>query len=66
MATKLWEQEIDKTVDWGGDNSTGGAPVSGQYVQKFLKEPLSFLHTLLCIFFLKLIYLFYLKILYHS
>ena len=41
MATKLWEQEIDKTVDWGGDNSTGGAPVSGQYVQKFLKDTLA-------------------------
>ena len=27
MATILWEHEIDKTVDWGGDISTGGAPV---------------------------------------
>lgn len=41
MATQLWEQEIDKTVDWGGDSSTGGAAVSGQYVQKFIKDTLA-------------------------
>jgi hypothetical protein len=41
MAEKLWEQEIDKTVDWGGDNSTGGAAVSGQFVQKFIKDTLA-------------------------
>lgn len=41
MATQLWNQEIDKTVDWGGDNSTGGAAVSGQYVQKFIKDTLA-------------------------
>lgn len=48
MATTLWEQEIDKSVDWGGDSSTGGAAVSGQYVQKFIKDTLAkkfgFLH----------------------
>lgn len=38
MATQLWNQEIDKTVDWGGDTSTGGAAVSGQFVQKFIKD----------------------------
>lgn len=41
MATVLWEHEIDKTVDWGGDLSTGGAPVSGKYVQQFIKDTLS-------------------------
>ena len=41
MATILWEHEIDKTVDWGGDISTGGAPVSGKYVQKFIKDTLN-------------------------
>ena len=41
MATILWEHEIDKTVDWGGDISTGGAPVSGKYVQQFIKDTLA-------------------------
>jgi hypothetical protein len=41
MAQQLWEQEIDKTVDWGGDSSTGGAAVSGQFVQKFIKDTLA-------------------------
>lgn len=41
MATQLWNQEIDKTVDWGGDTSTGGAAVSGQFVQKFIKDTLA-------------------------
>ena len=41
MATILWEHEIDKTVDWGGDISTGGAPVSGKYVQQFIKDSLA-------------------------
>ena len=40
MATKLWEQDIDKTVDWG--NADGlGTPVSGKYVQKFIKDSLA-------------------------
>jgi len=40
MATKLWEQEIDKTIDWG--NADGlGTPVSGKYVQKFIKDSLA-------------------------
>ena len=40
MATKLWDQEIDKTVDWG--NADGlGTPVSGKYVQKFIKDTLA-------------------------
>ena len=41
MAKALWEQEINKTVDWAGDTSTGGAAVSGFYVQKFIKDTLN-------------------------
>lgn len=41
MATILWNQAIDKTVDWAGDASTGGAPVSGKYVQQFIKDTLA-------------------------
>ena len=38
---KIWNEPIDKTVDWGGDESTGGLPVSGEQVQKFIKEKLT-------------------------
>jgi hypothetical protein len=38
MAKQTWNNPIDKTVDWGGDKSTGGAPVSGEMVQRFIKE----------------------------
>ena len=41
MATILWDQEIDKTIDWAGDVNTGNAPVSGKYVQKFIKDTLA-------------------------
>ena len=41
MATKLWNQEIGKSVDWGGDASTDYAKVSGKYVQKFIKDQLN-------------------------
>ena len=41
MATVLWDQEIDKTIDWAGDVNTGNAPVSGKYVQKFIKDTLA-------------------------
>ena len=40
MAKALYEQEIDKTVNWAGDEHTKGNPVSGQYVQKFIKDTL--------------------------
>lgn len=40
MATKLYEEDINKYVDWGGDESTNGLPVSGEKIQKFLKESL--------------------------
>lgn len=41
MAKALWEQDITKKTDWGGDDSTGGQAVSGKYVQKFIKETLN-------------------------
>lgn len=40
MAKKVWDNPIDKSVDWGGDESTGGLPVSGAMIQKFIKESL--------------------------
>ncbi len=40
MATKLYEKDINKYVNWGGDESTNGLPVSGEKIQKFLKESL--------------------------
>ena len=41
MAIKLYQEDIDKTVDWGGDEKTNGLPVSGEKVQKFIKESLN-------------------------
>jgi len=41
MATKLYTEDIDKTFDWGGDEKTNGLPVSGEKVQKFIKESLA-------------------------
>ena len=41
MATKLYTNDIDKTIDWGGDAQTGGLPVSGEKVQKFIKDTLA-------------------------
>lgn len=41
MAKALWNQDITKKTDWGGDDSTGGQAVSGKYVQKFIKETLN-------------------------
>ena len=41
MATKLYNNDIDKTVNWGGDpEKTNGLPVSGEKVQKFIKDTL--------------------------
>lgn len=40
MAKKLYDEKITKATDWGGDNSTGGLPVSGTRVQEFIKEEL--------------------------
>lgn len=41
MAKALWEQPITKNDDWGGGDFSGGAPVSGKYVQQFIKESLN-------------------------
>ena len=41
MAKQTWNNPIDKNVDWGGDDSTGGLPVSGEMVQKFIKDSLN-------------------------
>ena len=40
MATKVWDNEIDKTIDWGGSPETDGLPVSGRRVQEFIKREL--------------------------
>lgn len=40
MAKQTWNNPIDKNVDWGGDDATGGLPVSGAMIQKFIKESL--------------------------
>ena len=38
MAKQIWNSPIDKNTDWGGDESTGNAPVSGEQVQRFIKN----------------------------
>ena len=38
MANQIYNEPIDRTVDWGGDESTGNLPVSGAMVQKFIKD----------------------------
>lgn len=40
MAKQTWNNPIDKNVDWGGDATTGNLPVSGEMVQRFIKESL--------------------------
>lgn len=35
---KVWDNEITKSTDWGGDESTGNIPVSGKRVQEFIKN----------------------------
>lgn len=41
MAKKIWNNPIDKNVNWGGDDSTEGMPVSGEMVQKYIKDSLN-------------------------
>ena len=41
MAKKLYDKEINKSVDWGGDESTNNLPVSGNRVQEFIKDSLN-------------------------
>jgi len=40
MATKLYEEDITKHIDWGGDEVTHGLPVAGEKIQKFIKKSL--------------------------
>ena len=41
MAKEIWNKPIDKNVDWGGDENTNNLPVSGEMVQKFIKDTLN-------------------------
>lgn len=43
MAAKLYtdKERINKTMDWNGDEQTGGLPWSGELVQKFIKDTLA-------------------------
>lgn len=38
MAKKFWEGDVNMSTNWGGDESTGYAPLSGERVQEFIKE----------------------------
>ena len=40
MAKRIWNNPINKHTDWNGDESTENLPVSGEMVQKFLREGL--------------------------
>ena len=40
MANKVYDKEINKHSDWGGDASTENLPVSGSRVQEFIKKTL--------------------------
>ena len=44
MAKQIWNEPINKSVDWGGDSNTNGLPVSGAMVQKFIKDSLNEKH----------------------
>ena len=44
MAKQTWNEPISRDVDWGGDSNTGGLPVSGAMVQKFIKDSLNEKH----------------------
>lgn len=37
---ETWNNDINKHIDWGGDTSTNNLPVSGEKVQKFIKDSL--------------------------
>ena len=41
MAKKVYDEEINKHTNWGGDESTGNLPVSGNRVQEFIKKTLN-------------------------
>ena len=37
---KVYDEEIDKRTDWGGDEGTGNLPVPGRRVEEFIKKEL--------------------------
>ncbi|MGN1028844.1 MAG: hypothetical protein ACI4P7_01995, partial [Bacilli bacterium] len=41
MSKKVYDGEINKNTDWGGDSTTGNLPVSGRRVQEFIKKTLN-------------------------
>jgi hypothetical protein len=38
MAKKYWDGEYNFNTDWGGDESTSGAPLTGKMVQTLIKD----------------------------
>lgn len=38
MAKKFWEGDVKMSTNWGGDETTGNLPLSGERVQEFIKE----------------------------
>ena len=40
MANKIYDEKIDKYINWGGDEKTENLPVSGNRIQEFIKETL--------------------------
>ena len=41
MAKNIYDEDIqitDLNIDWAGDENTGGKPLSGRVVQKFIKD----------------------------
>jgi hypothetical protein len=48
MAKKYWEgdiKDININTDWGGDESTNGAPLPGSIVQKLITSTLKNVHN---------------------
>ena len=41
MPKKYYDEEINKHIDWGGDESTEFLPVKGNRVQEFIKKSLN-------------------------
>lgn len=42
---KIWNNPITDNTDWGGDSSTNNLPVSGEQVQAWIKQKLSYIKT---------------------
>ena len=40
MSKKIYDEKIDKYIDWGGDENTSNLPVSGNRIQEFIKSSL--------------------------